>query len=222
MDGRRPGAASMTGTRALVARHPARDVSSERCPGMLPAVRWGFRALVVIIAAVTVAGVSVAAAAPRRLDAKFDRLKPCQYVTAKQVQKVFGGPVTVDPSHPGLTTFVANDCSFIVGTATQPMGVLLVVKRYPYFQQPGQTAVDVLESSRASDSLAGLTDEDGGIGTTSYFGIDHSMLSVAPNKNFAFGLQWLAPGAPADGGRLDAATRHRLTTLARVIVKAAR
>jgi hypothetical protein len=175
-----------------------------------------------MIAVVAVAGVSVAAAAPRRLDAKFDRLKPCQYVTAKQVQKVFGGPVTVDPSNRGLSTFVANACAFIVGTATQPKGVLVVVKRYPYFEQPGQTAFDVLESSRATDSLAGLADEDGGVGTKSYFSLDHSTLSVAPNTKFAFALQWLAPGAPPDGGRLDAATRRRLTTLAKVIVKAAR
>jgi len=175
-----------------------------------------------MIAAVAVAGVSVAAAAPRRLDAKLDRKQPCQFVTAKQVQKVFGGPVTVDPSNRSLNRFVANACAFIVGTVAQPKGVLVVIKRYPYFQQPGQTAIDVLEATRATDSLAGLTDEDGGIGTKSYFSLDHSMLSVAPNKNFAFALQWLAPGAPPDGGKLDVATRHRLTTLAKLIVKAAR
>ena len=174
------------------------------------------------IAVVAVAGGSVAVAAPQRVNTKFDRKQPCKYVTAKQVQKVFGGPVTVDPSNQGRNTFLANACAFIVGTAAQPKGVLVVIKRYPYFEQPGQTAVDVLESSRATDSLAGVTVEDGKVGTASYVNLDHSTLSVAPNKKFAFALQWIAQGAPPDGGKLDAATQKRLTTLAKLLAKAAR
>jgi hypothetical protein len=189
---------------------------------MLPAVRWGSRALVVMVAASTVAGAHAAAAAPRRVDAKFDRTQPCKYVTAKQVQKVFGGPVTVDPSNQGRNTFLANACAFIVGPTAQPTGVLVVVKRYPYFEQPGQTAIDVLQSTRATDSLAGLAVEDAHLGHGSYVNLDHSTLNVAPNKKFAFALEWIAPGAPPDGGKLDAATQTRLTTLAKLIAKAAR
>jgi hypothetical protein len=176
-----------------------------------------------MVAGMTVAGAHAAAAvAPQRVNAKFDRTQPCKYVTAKQVQKVFGGPVTVDPSNQGRNTFLANACAFIVGPAAQPTGILVVIKRYPYFEQPGQTAIDVLESSRATDSLAGVAVEDGKVGTKSYVNLDHSTLSVAPNTKFAFALEWIAPGAPPDGGKLDAATQKRLTTLAKLIAKAAR
>ena len=68
-----------------------------------------------------------------------------------------------------------------------------------------------------SDSVARLTVVDAKVGRSSYADLDTSIVAAAPNKKFAFSLQWLPTGGPPAGGKLDAKTQKQLTTLAKQI-----
>ena len=59
--------------------------------------------------------------------------------------------------------------------------------------------------------------EDAKVGSHSYVDVDRSILAVAPNKKFAFSLQWLPTGGSPVGDKLDAKTQKQLTTLAKQI-----
>lgn len=180
-------------------------------------MRWGRRALVVVTlaAAAAVVGSGAALATTARKGSGLTIAKPCTYLTAKQVQKVVGAPVTVDPTNRGGNT-LSDGCSYLVGPPGQPTGAMAVVLVFPYFSTPGQTAIDVLESQRASDSLSGQTVTDAKIGRNSYANLDASTVVVAPNKKFAFSLQWIPTGSPAV--KFDATTQKQVTALARQIV----
>jgi hypothetical protein len=170
-----------------------------------------------LVAAVTATvGASAGVATTARKGSGLSVGKPCTYLTAKQVQKVFGAPVTVDPTNRGGNTLTAG-CSYLIGPPAQPTGALVALLLFPYFPAPGQTAVDVLESQRATESLSGLTVVDAKIGRNSYADLDTSIVAAAPNKKFAFSLQWLPTGGPPAGGPLDAKTQKQLATLAKQI-----
>lgn len=169
------------------------------------------------VAASTV-GAGVAGAATSGAGSGLSVGRPCTYLTTKQVAKVFGSPVTVDPTNRGASTLVSSACSYLVGPAGQPTGALVALDLFPFFPPPGQTAFDALEGQRATDSLGGLTIVDGKLGQKSYIDLDRSVIAVAPNKKFAFTLQWLPSGGPPIGGKLDAKTQKKLTTLAKQII----
>jgi hypothetical protein len=181
-------------------------------------MRWGLRAFVVGVVAVATAtvGASVGLATSAGTPPGLKIGQPCTYLSAKQVQKVFAAPVTVDPTNRGASSISAG-CAYLVGPPGQPTGVLVALLVFPYFSSPGQTAIDALESQRASESLAGLTVEDAKVGSHSYVDIDRSILAVAPNKKFAFSLQWIPTGGSPVGDKLDAKTQKQLTTLAKQI-----
>jgi hypothetical protein len=181
-------------------------------------VRWGVRTIVAVALATSALGSGVAGAATSAKGSGLTPGKPCSYLSAKQVQKVFKGPVTVDPTNRGGNTVFNGACSYIVGPPGQPTGVLVTVLLFPLLPAPGQTAVDAMESQRATDSLSGLTVQDSNVGQKSYVNLDRSILSVAPSKKFAFTIQWLATGGPSIGGPLDAKTQKQLVTLAKQIV----
>jgi hypothetical protein len=140
----------------------------------------------------------------------------CSYLTAAQVQKAFGGPVTVDPTNRGSKT--PNDCGFLIGNVFTPTAVLVSTNQFPGFLvPPGQTAVDVVEGQRAIDAQGGLTVVDANIGKSSYLDTDRSAITVAPSTHFAFTLQWLPSSAPPQGGPLDTSTKKQLVALAKNI-----
>lgn len=171
----------------------------------------------VLVAALTATvGATAGVAATVRKGSGLSLGKPCTYLSAKQVQKVFGGPVTLDPTNRGGNTLTVA-CSYLVGPPGQPTGVLVALLVYPYFSPPGESAIDVLESQRATESLSGLTVVDAKVGRTSYADLDTSVVAVATNKKFAFSLQWLPTGGPPAGGKLDAKTQKQLVTLANQI-----
>jgi hypothetical protein len=172
-------------------------------------------ALAVAFAAV---GSGVAGAATTAKGSGLSVRHPCTYLTSKQVAEAFGPPVTVDPTNRGANILIASGCSYLVGPAGQPTGVLVTLDLFPFFPPPGQTAIDVLESQRAADSLGGLTIVDGKLGQKSYVDLDRSVIVVAPSKKFAFSLQWLPTSGPPIGGKLDAKTQKQLTTLAKQII----
>jgi hypothetical protein len=173
---------------------------------------------VVVAVASTTVGASVAGAATPRKGSGLGVGQPCTYLTAKQVQKVFKSPVTIDPTNRGANTLTAEACAYLVGPPGQPTGVLVTFDLFPFFPPPGQTAIDALESQRATDSLGGLTVVDAKVGQKSYVDLDRSVLAVAVNKKFAFTLQWLPTGGPSVGGKLDAKTQKQLTVLAKQVV----
>jgi hypothetical protein len=162
-------------------------------------------------------GAGVAGAATAAKDPPFSLVHPCTYLTSKQVAKAFGSPVTVDPTNRGANTLVGTGCAYLVGPGGQT-GTLVALDLFPFFPPPGQTALDALENQRANDSLGGLTIVDGKLGQKSYVDLDRSVIAVAPNKKFAFTLQWLPTGGPAIGGSLDAKTRASLTVLAKQVI----
>ncbi|HSO95185.1 MAG TPA: hypothetical protein VLV81_04010 [Acidimicrobiia bacterium] len=179
-------------------------------------MRWGRRTLFVVtlLAATALVAPGAARATTARKGSGLSITKPCTYLTAKQVQKVVGAPVTIDPTNRGGDTLTIG-CSYLVGPPGQPIGAMAAVLVFPYFSSPGQTAVDVLESQRASDSLSGQTVVDAKIGRSSYANLDASTVVVAPSKKFAFSLQWLPTGST--GVRFDAKTQQQVTTLAKQI-----
>jgi hypothetical protein len=181
-------------------------------------VRWGFRTFAALAVAVATVGSSVAGAATTAKGSGLSVGHSCTYLTAQQVQKVFGSPVTIDPTNRGGSTLVSSACSYLVGPPGQPTGALVALDVFPFFPPPGQTAIDALESQRATDSLGGLTIIDGKLGKKSYIDLDRSVIVVAPNKKFAFSLQWLPTSGPAIGGKLDAKTQKQLTTLAKQVI----
>ena len=158
-------------------------------------------------------GVSVAKQPPAP---KIKVTDACSYLTAAQVQKAFGGPVTVDPTNRGSKT--PNDCGFVIGNVFTPTGVLVSTNQFPGFLiPPGQTAIDVVEGQRAIDAQDGLTVVDANIGKSSYLDTDRSAITVAPNTHFAFTLQWLPASAPPQGGPLNSPTKKQLLALAKSI-----
>jgi hypothetical protein len=181
-------------------------------------VRWGVQTVVALAVAASALGVGTADAATTRKGSGLSVGHPCSYLTATQVQKVFRAPTTVDPTNRGGSTLTAQGCSYLVGPPGQSTGALVAVDLFPFFPSPGQTAIDALESQRATDSLSGLTVVDAKVGQKSYVNLDRSILTVAPNKKFAFTLQWLPTGGPSVGGKLDAKTQKQLTDLAKQIV----
>lgn len=145
---------------------------------------------------------------------------PCSYLTAAQVQKAFGGPVTIDPTNRGSKT--PNDCGFVVGNVFTPTGVLVSTNQFPGFLvPPGQTAIDVVEGQRAIDAQDGVTVVDANLGKSGYLDNDRSAITVAPSAKFAFTLQWLPASAPPQGGALDAPTKKQLVALAKNITSRA-
>ncbi len=143
----------------------------------------------------------------------------CSYLTAGQVQKAFGGPVTVDPTNRNSKS--PTDCGFLVGNPFTG-GDLVSTNLFPGFDVPaGETALDVVESQRAIDASDGLNVVDVTVGKHSYIDLDRSVITVAATPKFAFSLQWLAPGAPAQGGAIDPPTRKQLIALAKSVVSRA-
>jgi hypothetical protein len=181
-------------------------------------VRWGLGTVAAVAVAAVAVGSGAASAATTAKGSGLSVGHSCTYLTAPQVQKVFGSPVTIDPTNRGANTLTSSGCSYLVGPPGQPAGVLVTVDLFPFFPQPGQTAIDVLESQRATDSLGGLTIVDGKLGQKSYIDLDRSLIAVAPNKKFAFSIQWFPTNGPTIGGNLDTKTRKQLTTLAKQIV----
>jgi hypothetical protein len=180
-------------------------------------VRWGCRAWCALAVAVAAVGSGVAAAATAT-GSGLSITHPCTYLTAQQVQKVFRAPVTIDPTNRGGATLTSSGCSYLVGPPGQLTGALVTLDLFPFFPPPGQTAIDAVESQRATDSLGGLTLVDGKLGQKSYVDLDQSVIVVAKNKKFAFTIQWLPTGGPSSGGKLDATTQKQLTTLAKQII----
>lgn len=181
-------------------------------------MRWGLRTVAALAVAAATVGSSVAGAATTAKGSGLSVGHSCTYLTAQQVQKVFRSPVTIDPTNRGGSTLVSSACSYLVGPPGQPTGALVALNVFPFFPPPGQTAIDALESQRATDSLGGLTIVDGKLGQKSYVDLDRSVLVVAPNKKFAFSLQWLPTSGPPIGAKLDTKTQKQLTTLAKQII----
>ncbi len=181
-------------------------------------MRWALRTFAALAVAAATVGSSVAGAATIGKGSGLIVAHPCTYLTVKQIQKVFGAPVTIDPASLGGSTLFTAACNYLVGPPGQPTGTLEAVDLFPIFPSPGQTAIDALESQRATDSLGGLTVVDAKVGQKSYVDLDRSVLAVAPNKKFAFTLQWRPTSGPPNGGKLDAKTQKQLTVLAKQII----
>jgi hypothetical protein len=172
--------------------------------------------MVAVVAATTTVGVG--AAEVRDAGSGLVVSKPCTYLTVKQVQTVVRAPVTIDPTNRGNNGFIAAGCSYVVGTIGHPAGVLVTTIVYPFFPVAGQTAIDVVEAQRAADASNGLLIEDAKTGRAAYIDADHSIITVAASKKFAFSLQWLATGGSPSGDKLDAKTQKQFLALAKQVV----
>jgi hypothetical protein len=138
---------------------------------------------------------------------------PCTYLTASQVAKAFGGPVTIDrPSR-----LYGDACNFDVGPQGQ-VGVLTAMLVFPYFQPAGETARDVVESSRAGLFVSSANLQNVNVGQQSFVDLDTSLLLVLTSKKFAFSLQWLPAGSPQGGSAATSKTVRQLTGLAKTVV----
>jgi hypothetical protein len=182
------------------------------------------RSLVVLVLGLTLGatalGAGGVAAAKKPPVPAINVTDPCSYLTTAQVQKAFGGPVTVDPTNRGSKT--PNDCGFVIGNVFTPAGVLVSTNQFPGFLvPPGQSAIDVVEGQRAIDAQDGLTVVDANVGKSSYLDTDRSAITVAPSTKFAFTLQWLPASAPPQGGPLDAPTKKQLLALSKSITSRA-
>jgi hypothetical protein len=179
--------------------------------GLAAAHRIGLVAL----AAVLVAGVaaSAAGAAPKLPKGpKIDAERPCTILGQKQVAALVVPQVTLDPTNQfsPLTT----DCSWIVGDTAAPDGRLVATVLYPGFTAPGLDAPGVVDDDRASAQLSGPGVVDLDLGKSGFLAKPRSVLEVAPNKRFAFSLQWFPAGGPPDGSPITKQIRALLTTLA--------
>jgi hypothetical protein len=183
---------------------------------ILPAVRRAAgrvaRWIVLVAAALGVAGPGPAAAASHPSGPAFNIRDPCTYPSPSQVQQSFGAPVTTNHA-----TGLAIACNFVVGAAAQPTGTLVVALIYPVFPPPGETAVDIIEVQRAIDGDNNVTIANAKLGKASYFNLDNSTLSVAVSKKFAVTLQWTPTGAPASGTQLTPPVQSKLTAVAKSI-----
>jgi hypothetical protein len=167
---------------------------------------WAGLSAAVALAALG-AGGHVAAKAP-----KFKIADPCTYLTARQVQAAFGGPVTVDPTNRGVP--VPRTCDFVTASG----GALVAVNSYPGVNPvPGQNAVDEIEVQQAHDSLAGLTLEQVPVGRHAYVDTDRSLIAVAANPKFAFTLSWNPSGGGA-GASLTRRDSEHLVSLAKLVI----
>lgn len=173
---------------------------------------WVGWATVACLVAVT--GVGVASAAPKPPPGPpFKSSDACTYFATQQVEKAFGGPVTVDASNRG--TNLPGTCAYLIGNPFQPTGILVAVNLFPGFLVPaGQTGTDVVESQRAVDAQAGYEVVDAPIGKHGYFNVTHPAVSLVASSKFAFSLAWSTPA----GGTLTPALRKQLTTLAKAVV----
>ena len=141
---------------------------------------------------------------------------PCTYFTAKQVAKVFGGPVTIDVANPARRLFKAT-CDYDVGPSSQ-IGILTATLVYPLLPPPGQTAIDAIEADRATHAVLGANLGDAKVGTKSYLDLDTSKLTLVASKKLVFSLHWVATGAPADGAALTPKVQQQLTSLAKLVI----
>jgi hypothetical protein len=139
---------------------------------------------------------------------------PCTYLSTRQVQRSFGGPITIDPTNRGSK--IPGTCAYLVGDPRQPSAALVTVNVFPGFFLPaGQTPTDVVESQRAIDVEGLLEVEDAGVGQHGYFNVNNASLSLVATSKFAFELQWLP--LPF-GATLTPVVRQKLTALAKIII----
>jgi len=175
--------------------------------------------LVLAVAALG-AGTASAAQKPPKKPAgpPVNPVQPCSYLTAAQVQKSFGGPVTVDPSDRGSK--VPNACAYLIGSNVfAPTAVVVATNQYPGFLvPPGENGVDVVEAQRAIDSESGYNTIDANLGKSGYIDNNLSIIYVAPSTQFAFSLQYVPANQPSTGGPLAAPTRKQLLVLSKNIV----
>jgi hypothetical protein len=142
----------------------------------------------------------------------------CTYLSSRQVQKEFGSPVTIDPTNRGSR--IPGTCAYLVGDPLQPTAALVAVNVFPgAFLPPGQTAVNTVESQRATDAQGQVEIVDADVGRDGYFDVNHASLTLVATSGFAFGLQWLPLpyGTP-----LTPTIRRKLTALARIIIAEAK
>jgi hypothetical protein len=174
--------------------------------------------LVLAIAAVGAGGAPAKHKPPKKpVGPPVTPTQPCTYLTNVQVQKAFGGPVTLDPTD--RNNKVPNACAYLVGAdPLLPTGVLVSTNQFPGFLvPPGESAIDVVEAQRAIDNEDGYSTIDANLGKSSYIDNNLSIIYVAPTSQFAFSLQWVPAGQPSTGGPLSAADRNDLVALAKNI-----
>jgi len=183
---------------------------------VLRGARWA--APLVVAAVVCLLG--AAADARTSTKAALTIAQPCTYLTTSQVQRAFGGPVTASSSTGGPVPTTV--CNYQVG-AGGSTGTLVAALLYPFFPPPGQTAVDVVESQHADDTVTGLTLQTISVGRSAYADLDRSIVYVAASKKFAFSLQWLPPGvSPTNGSPLTPKLQRTMVALARTVVARSR
>ena len=179
----------------------------------------GFGAVMVVVAG----GLTVAAgAAPRATPKlgrgpKIDPSEPCTLLAERQVERVFEPKVVLDPTNGGSPLNV--DCAWVVGDTGAPVGRLVGVVVYPVFAGDQSSAVNIVESDRANAQIAGPGVVDLPLGKGGFIQKPVSLVEVAPNKKFAFSLQWLPEGGPPEGSPITPEVRSLLTRFATDITK---
>jgi hypothetical protein len=174
--------------------------------------------LVLAVAAIGAGGSPAAKKPPKPTGPPVNPVQPCSYLTAAQVQKAFGGPVTIDPTDRGNK--VPNACAYLIGANVfAPTAVVVATNQFPgVLVPPGQDGVAVVEAQRAIESESGYNTIDASIGKTGYIDNSLSTIYVAQSTQFAFSLQYLPANEPSTGGPLTAPARKQLLVLAKSVV----
>ncbi len=143
----------------------------------------------------------------------FDVEDPCTLLSASQVEKVFGEPVTVDATNNAspLTT----DCAYVVGDPAAPTGRLVANVVFPAFGAgEGADALSVVESDRALAQIAGEGVFDLGLGVPGFLESRRSFVEFFVRPKLAVSLQWYPTGGAPEGTPVTEEVEADLTALA--------
>jgi len=175
--------------------------------------RASARVIAAAVVLVLAMGSGLAAAAPA---ARVTRDSACTMVTAKQVEKAFGGPVAE-----GVEQSVVLSCTYLVGTDpnTAPGGSFATQQLFPSILNTTKTAKAAIEDAHAIDLIAedDLRDVDG-VGKSAYIDQTQGRIVVQANKKFTFILIW-SPASKIT--RIGKKAEKQLIKLAKNIVKRA-
>jgi hypothetical protein len=179
---------------------------------------------VIVITTVVLVGASASTLGATALHARtlpkgprIDPAEPCTLLGQHQVEKYFEPKVILDKTNAGSPLNV--DCAWDVGDTGAPVGRLVAVVVYPAFGGDASNAVNIVESDRANAQIAGPGVVDFPLGKGGFIEKPISLVEVAPNKTFAFSLQWFAAGGPPEGSPITPEAQALLTTFARDIAK---
>ena len=170
------------------------------------------RAVTVVVAFATPLGVAAA-----QRDPKLPLGEACDILTERDIEKAFGGPVTLVLYDPlGLYDCIRKRGE---GSTVPGGGQFQFIQLFPGLPVGPSNARDIVDDQRAFDALANaeLVDLDG-LGRQAYVNRTEGSLVVAATKKYAFKLTWTDDDPTAGLTRRD---EKKLIKIARKLIKRA-